>query len=344
MALQKISRSIFIGALIVRLPGKYAVYQAVRPFPLLQIVHSNPGLVGELLGDDGEDLRNGVGVDLRIGAIDHRCAGVPFGLVMRDAERQTHHRVLAEDGGRRPVITEPAGLLLEGIGDRAVEGGGRASFDDFKSLFLAIERPEEVAERGLALPAGRAIVDDALLRIIRRGEEFRMFQCLLDRLDLGMGVGQEFGNPPAVLTAFGKNAGRNDKPALRNRLIERGAHGVDPELGRDVRLALLVHGGEGRQRIAGDKLDRAAITFLEDDLVDICRDAGRCPIHFGDRHRAAIGMGGAGEGVECCSKDGGSDMLSHLRPQVLMLLLWKGLAQNLPTVSLRSCAVPAVRG
>ena len=37
-------------------------------------------------------------------------------------------------------------------------------------------------------------------------------------------------------------------------------------------------------RLAGHKFDRAAITFLEDVLVDIRRDTGRIPIHLGDRH------------------------------------------------------------
>ncbi len=48
-----------------------------------------------------------------------------------------------------------------------------------------------------------------------------------------------------------------------------------PGFRRDVRLALFSHGGERRHGIAADDLGRAAVTFLEDDLVEICCNFGR---------------------------------------------------------------------
>jgi hypothetical protein len=184
--------------------------------------------------------------------------------------------------------------------------------DEREAVLVGVECAIEVVRRDLAVPARGAIVHGALGSVFRRGEEVRVFQRILNGLDVRMGIGEEFRNPPAFDAAFRKQRCKLDQAAFGDRRVKRRAHGIDPHFRRDVRLALFVHGGKGRHRVAGHQRDRAAIAVFEDELVDMRGDARRGPVHFGDRDFAAFcRLGRTGKAVKAGSKDGGSKELLH---------------------------------
>src|SRR5690606_25177674 len=116
-------------------------------------------------------------------------------------------------GGRRPVVAEPAGLLLEGAGDRGVQTCRRVRVDKLEAGLVRSERAVEVIRGDLAVPACRTVMHRALGGVARRGEKLGLLQRILHRLDIPMRIGDEFWNPPAFDAAVRKKGGELDEAA-----------------------------------------------------------------------------------------------------------------------------------
>ncbi len=222
--------------------------------------------------------------------------------------------------GRRPSNSRASRSCRRKLG--AIEASSRSGLpglDEFEAFLVGGKRLEEVGGRYLAAPVGRAVVNGALRCIILGRKEVGTFQCVLDRADIRIGVGNEFRDPPTFNGAIGKDFGALHQAAGVDRLIEQGPDGVDPVFGGDVGHALLVHRGEGRKGVARDDGDGAAIAFFQNDLVKIGRNAGRGPFHLGNRNLAAFGgLGRRSSGKKSRGKDGRNQKPLHRHPQILL--------------------------
>ncbi len=71
--------------------------------------------------------------------------------------------------------------------------------------------------------------------IFRVGEELGVLQCVFDGLDLGMGLRNVFGNPPAVNAAFWKRVGSLDQLLFVDAFLDHLGQHVDPGFRGNVR-------------------------------------------------------------------------------------------------------------
>ena len=128
-------------------------------------------------------------------------------------------------------------------------------------------------------------------------EQFGACQRVLDGAEVGVGIGEVLGDPPALDAAVGQGLRRDDQLAGIDGLGERLADRVDPDFRGEIRVALFLHRGEGGHRVAGDQRGVAAVALLEDDPVDLGDDLGRGPVHARDGDVAAfLGIGGVQRG------------------------------------------------
>ena len=132
-------------------------------------------------------------------------------------------------------------------------------------------------------------------------------------------------HPEAFDAALVQDFPADDQRAFGDGLVERLAHGVDPEFRRHVRLPFGAHGGEGWHGIAGDEFDRAAVAVFQNDLVDPGNRTGRRPVHFRNGDRAALFChGGRGHADESGRGDRDKQLLHEDAPvqSVCLRLNW----------------------
>lgn len=116
-----------------------------------------------------------------------------------------------------------------------------------------------------------------------------MFEEIRNGLEIGIGVGDIFRNPPATDRAVREDLGRRNDLAAFQPLLDDFRLQADPCLGRDIRLAFFGHGGQSRHGIAGDDFSGASVALFENELVQIGGDFGGLPVHAGDRHVSTVG-------------------------------------------------------
>ncbi len=119
-------------------------------------------------------------------------------------------------------------------------------------------------------------------------EELGMFQQVGDRLDVRMRISNVLRYPPALHAAVGQGRAYLNDAAFLGSLLDHIRKQVNPGLWRDVRLTLFGHGGDGRNSVADRDFGVAAVSFVENDLVEIGDHLGALPVHAGDGDVAAI--------------------------------------------------------
>ena len=152
------------------------------------------------------------------------------------------HRVVAEQRGRRPVVGENRVAALIGAGDGARQPLARAGVEQSEPGLVQTEGPVEVAVDDLARPARRAAVEAPLARLFLVGEEVGPLDDFLQGGESRILLHHIGGHPPAFLAAVGEDLAGDREPTLRHRRLDDLAHGVDPDLGRDVWLAPCLSG------------------------------------------------------------------------------------------------------
>ena len=122
-----------------------------------------------------------------------------------------------------------------------------------------------------------------------------------------------FRDPPALDGTVGERNGRADQLAFVDAALDDVRQKVDPALGGQIRLALLDHRRDGRNRVADDDLGVAAVAFGQDELVERGENLGALPVHAGDGHVAAFGACRTRHGQEAGDEAGGSKKMFHIR-------------------------------
>ena len=243
--------------------------------------------VGERLRGHRQHRGRGITPGVRRIAVFPGVARMALGVEIGQLDH--HHGVLAQDGGRRPVIAEPRFLPLVSLGNGARQPLGRAGVKVVESLAHAVGA-EEIGVDDLAGPAGRAVVKAALGRLLRVLEQLRVLHQLLHGANLRVRFGKVGGNPPRLDAAVRQHvAGRYDA-ALGHAVVKALADGIDPDFRGDVGFAFFHHRGHGRHRGGLYQLDFAAVARLQNEFFDVGDHARRIPVHLADGHLAAFGQ------------------------------------------------------
>ena len=116
-----------------------------------------------------------------------------------------------------------------------------------------------------------------------------MFEKVRNSLEVRIGVGQIFWNPPALNGAIRQDLGCRDNLAAFQPLFYDFRLQADPGFRGDIRLTLFGHGGQCRHGVAGDDFGGTSIAIFKNEFVEIGGDFGGLPVHAGDGHVSAVG-------------------------------------------------------
>lgn len=128
-----------------------------------------------------------------------------------------------------------------------------------------------------------------------------MLEEIRNGLEIGVGIGDIFRDPPSLHSAVRQDLGGGHDLAALKSLFDDFRLQADPGLRRDIRLALFGHGGQCRYGVACDDFSAATVTLFQNDLVEIGGDFSGLPVHAGDRDVSTV----RSKGCTACKGEAG---------------------------------------